>query len=392
MFFSITKEPDLRFPEQRKITDQHWFNSDPGWTWSGSFVYKGYADQIAMDQIPLHFDQCNAYTGNFCAVNFEHNRITIRHNRNRSFELWHDDQTVTNLPPPQGRENVWASHGVVIDSSQQLFAITTDNRPHTGSLTWNQALDRVLEVLEQNIQEFVAVNNPHIRLYLSGGIDTLMLYSLLTRLKIPFELITATHYDQDEFTTRNHEALNYFWNYSQIHHWREPAWLATGSHGDEYFLRGPEVIAMLTSWHNIDFQKIMWDNPDAYHAHYFRKYETVFKTAWDNRQSFQKQYPTVESLHAHIINFLINDYQYYHLGNTLTWTPFRNIEIVRILLQVPIIELLPQFISADFSRHIIARTDPELLKSLSQFKNYNSAENLWPLLKSHTKNPEVSGY
>jgi hypothetical protein len=213
-----------------------------------------------------------------------------------------------------------------------------------------------------------------------------MLYSLLTRLHVPFELITATHYDQDEFTTCNHEALNYFWNYKQIHHWRDAAWLATGSHGDEYFLRGPEVIAMLTSWHNIDFLKIMQANPNAYHAYYFRKYETAFKTAWDNRQSFQKQYPRIELLHAHILDFLINDYQYYHLGNTLTWTPFRNIELVRILLQVPVEELLPQFISAEFSRQIVACTDPVLLNSLSQFKNYNSTENLWVLLKTHTQN------
>lgn len=386
MFFSITLEPDTRFPDQRKITDRYWFNSDPGWTWSGSFVYKGYADQIPLDQIPAHFNRCNNYTGNFCVVNFDHNVITVRHNRNRSFELWYDQTTLTNLPPPQGRENVWASHAVVIDDEVRLFPIATDNRPPGGELTWNQALDQVLELLEQNIREFVTTNRPQLKLYLSGGIDTLMLYSLLTKLEIPFELVTAAHYDQDEFTTRNHEALNYFWNYSQIHHWREPSWLVTGSHGDEYFLRGPEVIAMLTSWHDIDFNKIMQDNPDAYHAYYFRKYETVFKTAWDNRLSLQKQYPKIQLLHNHIINFLINDYQYYHLGNTLTWTPFRNIEIVRILLQVPIKELLSQFISANFSRNIVSRHNPDLLKSLSRFKNYNSSENLWPLLKSHMQN------
>jgi hypothetical protein len=386
MFFSITLEPDTRFLNRRKITEQHWFNSDPGWTWSGSFVYKGYADQISIDQIPLHFDQCNNYTGNFCVINFDRNVVTVRHNRNRSFELWHDSNTVTNLPPPQGRENIWASHEIVLDTAQHLIPIATDNRPVTGKLTWNQALDQVLELLKQNIQEFVATNQPRLKLYLSGGIDTLMLYSLLTRLHVPFELITATHYDQDEFTTRNHEALNYFWNYKQIHHWRDAAWLATGSHGDEYFLRGPEVIAMLTSWHDIDFLKIMQANPNAYHAYYFRKYETAFKTAWDNRQSFQKQYPRIELLHAHILDFLINDYQYYHLGNTLTWTPFRNIELVRILLQVPVEELLPQFISAEFSRQIVACTDPVLLNSLSQFKNYNSTENLWVLLKTHTQN------
>jgi hypothetical protein len=227
------------------------------------------------------------------------------------------------------------------------------------------------------------------RLYYSGGVDTLLLYSLLTHHAQSFELITYTHYEQDEFTSCNQENLNYFWNYKQIHHWIEPAWLATGSHGDEYLLRGPEVIAQLTSWHDINFAEVMADSADHYHGPYFAKQADLWHRAWQDRHKFQDQLPTLEHLHTYVINFLLNDYQYLHLGNTMTWTPFKNINLARTLLQCDINQLLPQFTNAALSQQLIARTDPELLTSLSRYKNHNATENVLELVKYH-KNTQKS--
>jgi len=391
VFFSITQESDPRFPNHYCFAHA-WFNCDNGWQRFGQDIfYKGYADNIDMLTVVSDFDQAGAHTGNYAVIKFTDKKIILRHSRNRSFELWHNNTAVTNLPGLSDMKNIWASHEVHVlsDWTQTLHRIDTDCDSQPGHLTWAQARDQVLETLDQTVRDFFANNVANLQLYYSGGVDTLLLYSLLIHNKQPFELITHTHYEQDEFVSRNQENLNFFWNYKQIHHWREPTWLATGSHGDEYLLRGPEVIAMLTSWHDINFEEIMHDCSDHYHAMYFSKHRDIWTSHWNNRHSFQDQYNTVEELHKHIINFLLNDYQYLHLGKTLTWTPFKNINLARTLLRVDIHELIPQFTDALMTKQLIARADVKLLDSLSRYKNWNSTENVLVLEKYHA-NQQVS--
>ena len=391
MFFSITQEPDSRFPNHHKL-HHAWFNSDAGWHCVDQHTfYKGYADTADMATVVRNFDQAGSHTGNYAVIRFDRDKILLRHNRNRSFKLWHNNSCVTNLPGIADVKTVWASHEVHVmaDWTQTLHRIETDNQVLENSLTWDQAQDQVRDILDHAVRDFFANNSPRMRLYYSGGVDTLLLYSLLMRHGQPFDLITYTHYEQDEFVSRNQENLNSFWNYKQIHHWREPAWLATGSHGDEYLLRGPEVIAMLTSWHDINFAEVMADCDDHYHARYFAKHETLWQDHWNRRHQFQDRYPSQHQLHAYIIDFLLNDYQYLHLGNTLTWTPYRNINLVRTLLQVDIHELMPQFTNAALTQQLIAHTDPALLQALSRFKNWNSTENIGFLEKYH-ENQQVS--
>ena len=387
MFFSITQEPDLRFPNQCQV-NHAWFNSDNGWTRLdsailGTVFYKGYCDTRSMAAVVNDFDHAGAYTGNYCVVQFTLDRIILRHSRNRSFELWYSDTCITNLPTEDVTTNIWASHEVHIDRDWQLTLtpVVTDRLPLPEKLTIDQAVEKIGQLLDQSVQKFFTHNDPDLRLYFSGGIDTLLLYSLLEHNQKPFTVVPYTFYEQDEFTTKNHDALSLLWNYQQIHHWNTPAWLATGSHGDEYFLRGPEIVAMLTAWHDINFLDIIKEYPESYHYTYYLKKPEIWEGYWNQRYHLREQYPTEELLHKQIINFLLNDYQYFHLGNTLTWTPYKDINIVRILLQCPITELIPQFLNADLNRRLIARTDKSLLTALSKHKNHNSNENVMMLLK-----------
>jgi hypothetical protein len=201
-----------------------------------------------------------------------------------------------------------------------------------------------------------------------------------------FDLLTEEHYARDQFTTENQTALEKFWAYKQIHHWLEPSWLATGSHGDEYFLRGPVAISMLTAWHDINFFELLSDNPGSYHYHHFNRYKELWKDAWKNRHQLQQDYPTVDLLNNQILNVLINDHQHWHLGNTLTWTPFKDIEIAKTLLQCPIEELLPQFLDARLTKDLIVDYNPDIIDYLSQYKNHNNKENLYKLSEYYKKN------
>ena len=364
MFFSVTLQPDSRFPCQQQI-QSFWFNSDPGWQQHENSFYKGYQD-------------------NFCQVNFDANQVSVAHNEFRTFPLWYEPGCLTNLP----RENLqqaWANIEVSMDSTGQ---ITINKRVlnysvPTETLTLDQAVDRIQAILDRSAQEFKALGPNNLKFYCSGGCDTMLLYVLGQAHGLDFELLTDTQYEQDSFTRTNQQTLDQFWAYKQIHHWTQPSWLATGSCGDEYFLRGPSAIAMITSWYDIDFEQVLQANPTAYHFYYFNKYQSLWADSWKDRQATKRTLPIRAALNHKILNNLANDHQHWHLGNTLTWTPFHNLDIVKILLQCNIDDLMGQFLDAAISKRLIARYDARALGWLSTYKNINSQENIKKLLENH---------
>ena len=133
---------------------------------------------------------------------------------------------------------------------------------------------------------------------------------------------------------------------------------------------------MITAWHNIDFAGVLEKNKHAYHYHYFCRYADIWANAWKNRHQLQTQCPTKADLDQKVLNNLINDHQYWHLGHTLTWTPFKNINLVKILLQCDVNDLVSQFVDGQLTKNIIAHYEPQLTKFVSDYKNYNSQQHL----------------
>jgi len=369
MFFSVSTDIDQRFPNNHQVNNL-WVNCDDGWQRTDTTFYKGYTD-------------------NYCRITIDSDGASIDHSQPRSFPLWYQEGIVTNID--SSLTPAWADDVVCMDVSGKITTakINIDLTVPTQTLTIDQAQEQIRQLLDKKLTQVP----DNLKLFCSGGLDTLLLYSMLFG-RCSFELITHEHYEHDQFTKTNQSALSKFWGYSvawgprgytKIHHWAEPVWLATGSHGDEYFLRGPAVIAMLTAWHNINFGQLLADNPNCYHYYHFNKYAELWTDAWDNRFQLQKDYPTVELLNQQIMNILVNDHQHWHLGNTLTWTPYKDIEITRILLRCPINELIPQFLNGQLSKDLIIDYNPAIVDYLSQYKNHNPRENLPKLIENHAK-------
>jgi hypothetical protein len=72
----------------------------------------------------------------------------------------------------------------------------------------------------------------------------------------------------------------------------------------------------------------------------------------------------------------LNDNQHWHLGNTLTFTPLKDIEITKILMGLPKEDLLGQIKNGDITRELIANNDQSLLQYLSDQKNTDLQKNL----------------
>jgi len=368
MFFSISSELDSRFPNNQQV-GKLWVNHDPGWHQpTPDTFYKGYPE-------------------NYCEIATHANGIEINHSKHRSFPLWYSDNFVTNLPLQTPLQSAWVDDHVTINNQGCVSTskISIDLSVNPVQLSIDQAVQQIKTYLDTSVQQLNECNPVNLKLFCSGGVDTFLLYSLLSFHQVQFDLLQDEYFVVDSFTRTNQQALESFWGYKQIHHWPWFTWVATGSCGDEYMLRGPAIIAMLTSWHNIDFKQLLDKSTDKYHYHHFVKYNTLWQDSWNSRYQLREKYPTRELLNQQILNILLNDHQHWHLGKTITWTPFHNIEIVKILLRCNINDLLLQFTDGRLSKQLIIEYAPDVLEFISTYKNHNCREKLSDFFAWHNK-------
>ena len=84
-----------------------------------------------------------------------------------------------------------------------------------------------------------------------------------------------------------------------------------------------------------------------------------------------------DQLGPRLLDQAANDHQHWHLGNTLTFTPMRDLAILKELLSMPFDVMRSQMLNSEISRLLIARNYPEALDILSTQKNHeNYLENL----------------
>jgi hypothetical protein len=368
MFFTLSKIPDCRFLNHHDIGN--WvFSHDNGWyqldenTWQ-----KGY----------YHNDVDH---GNFLKISNNNGKISISHDKDRSCPLWWDENTkiLTNLLGNGSR--LWADalialsdSGIQIERNSKMYNIDDDS---------TISLDCLVDRLEQNfIKKFKALDRdyPYVekKIFLTGGMDTTTLYSIIKNLKIQCEEIDYEHLEYDSFINLNFlDIKKQHWGYKQIHHWRRPCMLITGSCGDEFLFRGPYTIAMWAAWHDINIESLIIKS-SGYHSKYFllEKNLKIFRDFYKQKEKIKEQYPTRLDILKQIVNVNINDHQHWHLGNTLTWTPFKDSEILKFILRLDIDDLLQQASDAVINKKLIERFHPEVLKLVSNYKNLNSRCNL----------------
>jgi hypothetical protein len=82
---------------------------------------------------------------------------------------------------------------------------------------------------------------------------------------------------------------------------------------------------------------------------------------------------------------ILNDYQHWHLGHTLFYTPLRDISVFDTIASMNKQDLVEQIFHSTVQKELIKRNAPHLLASLSTSKNTgNFMENL---TKIYTQQP-----
>lgn len=376
MFFSITNTKLENFPCSYQY-GEFIINTDNGWrqvnTDDVSIIYKGYIDSVDIDQCITDVVNQNdpKYTGNFCAFVLSDGQIQIKTDRFRSFPIYVSDTNISNLA--SSNQVAWADSLVTIHSD---FTITETKfnligNIDTSILSLDDVLNEITKILDQKIKSFLEHNTLPFRIFLTGGVDSMLIYSFVKKHTNNYELVKCLHFDYDYFWLKNSNEIEKFWGYKQIHHWNNPCVLSSGAPGDEFMLRSPVTSDLWLKSQNVKVIELLnspeWSN--SMQSEYFRRDK--------NYKIFQEQVIESDDLPWTLCNMLVNDWQHWHLGNTLTWTPLRDLEIFKLMLRLPIEDAISQVMDSRVSIKLIERNQPGLSKALSTFKNsHNMLSNL----------------
>ena len=387
MFFSIDFNPQDNFSYFYQLGD-FTLSTDAGWRETvidnNQIVYKGYADQDHLIKLlPAIISQTQPYLiGNFCVIVHNKNTgdIKIKTDKYRGFPIFIGNKKITNLTCQES--TAWSDDIIEIDCNFNIIRSKFDviGDICLDPIDLNECINKIDKILNQRTTSFLLHNTLPIKAYLSGGVDSALVYSYLQKYTKQYELLKCNHIDYDEFWLKNSGTLQKnFWGYKQIHHWTTPGVLTSGAPGDEFMLRSPTTSDLLLKFHGMPMTKLLesanWKN--CLHYTYFHKDA--------NYKIFQEQQLDTNWAHQDLIwnlcNIVVNDWQHWHLGNTLTWAPLRDLDIFKLLLRLPIDVLLTQIMDSAISIELIENNFPGLSKIISDQKNSgNQFKNLCDFL------------
>lgn len=383
MFFSISKSKQSNFPNHYVF--DHWvINTDNGWTIKTingkNVLYKGYCDTEILDNIieKILYFPTPIYDGNFCCFVINEDFIQIKTDTHRNFPLYYNEKEITNVK--NLKNQIYTNELVIIDSyfDFKINKYKNFEKVDTSTLSEQEIIEKIDNILEKKIKFVLSNTRMPKKIFLSGGLDSLLVYSYAVKYT-EIEIIKGEHFEFDYFWLKNHGYLSRNWSYKQMCHYKEPTFLLVGTPGDEFMLRGPETVNMYCQVNNINVLDLLTkkDFENCYHKMYFlqEKNIKIFSKKIFKLQK-NKQY-----CYNYICNWLMNDFQHFHLGNTITFTPLRDIKILQLMLKLPLDIAIKQIMDGYVTKKLIEKNDSNLLKYISKYKNTNNhMENLIDLI------------
>ncbi len=387
MFFLISSKSDNRFPNNYQLDDQNWLNTDDGWyrinTNDGFVYYKGYILDDEFNEAWAN-SVSNNYTpknrGSFLAVIKRKNDIIVTNDRDRATPIWIDrDSNIGNIGLDKDRR-IWAEKTIKIHKTGFVMEDPCNVDYSIGDTI---DLDAATDVIYNRLVDTFHWFKRHQiipKIFFTGGSDTLLCLSMLRHLGIEHEMVWNEYLEYDKFFSTFRAELQSrreYWAYAQLHYWREPTYLVTGGNGDENFLRGPATADMILTHYGIDIVNDI--DPSDYMYSYFHldKNLAVFSQQRANKefiQITQNRQPLLKKL----LNTNINDHQHWHIGNTITFTPYKDIDIFKTILRLNARDIKQAIFNAQIQKNIINKAAPELLTFLNVNKSPETI-NIWRL-------------
>jgi hypothetical protein len=377
MFFNINRESLKNYPVHHQLMPNIILNCDQGWhklDFGDRIVHlKGYCNKLNTTQLMKNVNVIPHLKGNFLAVIVDkpNDEIYIAHDTNRGTPIYLGDDYISNL---EKGEPVWAD--CLLKIKPDFTVEKTYFNPYfvdsTAEYTDEEIIKLIHILLNETFEQFLAHNDLPLKIFLSGGIDTMLLYSYLDKFTDKYEIVDYEYIKLTHFYTQNKTKIKEYWAYKQIHMWDQPCVLVTGGNGDENFLRGPQTLEQVLNYYDTSIPLVCDNNPDGYHYKYFMKPKNL-----EIYEVLGNQLPITDfsKLQQIILNRNLNDFQHWHLDQTLTFTPFKDLDILQLVLKGSRDLIERQAADAYINKELIRLNDPEKLKMLSNYKNFDTFEN-----------------
>lgn len=365
MFFTLSETPKENFPHHYNLPNGLVLNTDDGWERfivdGYAVVAKGYSNKYRLETVAefVGIGREPHLKGNFCAFVCDHENVRITHDTNRSFHLWVSDSEITNLFATG--EQIWTDCLISVDSNMNVHREYFEpyNLP-TENVSDESIVEGIHNTLCETFENFLSHNTLPIKIFLSGGVDTTLAWAYLDHFTKNYEIVDYEYMKYTYFYKMNRMLVKKFWCYKQIHSWDTKTLLVSGACGDEYLMRGPFILSCMLRRQGLTLQDIL--EPKDYHYKYMS--EKVFDTddVWEHNSK--------------ILDMNINDHQHWHIDNTISFTPFKDIKLFEPLLGVSKELLVQQAKDARINKMLIEKLDPKKLSVVSDQKNFNNFEKI----------------
>lgn len=355
MFFCITT--DSSHPLLSKAHSGLYL--DAGWTMSETNAYidwrKGYSLESVLDDI----DPLDSQRGHYCIIRFNksNKQWNIYYDDLRGFPIFYNAETITNVP------ELLTDYKLRRDNFSLL---------PIKKLTLEEATDLVREALTNNIRDYLKYNNNKICLPPSGGYDSTVLQAIMDSegiaytKHIPFERL----YFYDVWQPKHDSELmkhlrTHLWGYLQLRPAPEGMAIITGFDGDEFLMRNPGYVSYVCSARGLSLSEYI-DNYDD--QTYMTKY--IRDRYLEKIKSSEEHVKTIDDLKEEkIIEILEQDFQMWHFDDTITILPWKSRNIIYYGFGLGTDDILDQLLNARIQHTIISELAPELLETITTYKN-----------------------
>jgi hypothetical protein len=340
MFYYIGNECDLL--EQ---VDAGLF-LDKGWSQHNSAWYKGYSTECNLSE---NIDNIlNGYKpkGIWCAISLIDGMYKIHHSEICNFP--HDN--ITNLYN-------FGPVNPVLEFNNSVNSIDV-------------VVDDIVSILVNTCTGYAKYNPDILNIWCTGGLDSVLLLAICEKANIPYNLYAhkSSYSSHVEYETSLIKHVKHeFPNYKFMSVFSDRTVLATGYNGDSIFCRHPEQINLLTNSLGLHAQDIV----KAHHYVY----------PYLRRQLHKKIEPiimTEEEVKIKLSHQISNWHSVWHLDNTITFTPYHEIELFKMVLTLPIHELIEASMDGTIQKKAIESCNPDFLQLVDNQKNTTlSGKNLF---------------
>jgi len=355
MFFYIGEHTSLLNKIQPGLfLDDGWnFKSDN----TNSFWSKGYSTECNIHD--SFIDIINGYVprGLWTVIHYNGIEYKVYHSLLRGYPLYFKDKEVTNLPNLKDFQR-----------HINVPEVSLNDDP----LSLDEAVNQIQNILEENILGFHQYNDARLNVLFSGGLDTVIVWALIDKLSIPYdfdvsisnikspELLKALGRIREYETPLTEHISKNVWSYEITSLRKNINWYSTGFYSEIMTLRSMPAFAIIAGYYN----KTVYD--------FISESDYVYSFLQRKRDIFDKVYnaPVDEiSLKERLVKMIFSDYQMWHIDNNFHFSPFYDIRIAQVAYRLSIDDLIVNSRHGTIQRMIIERTNPQLLKLVSDKKN-----------------------